>query len=170
MTGRRISQPASIRTVDPLDLPRLAEVHAASFAEAWDVGAMASLLASPGAQGLLALRPASGEILGFVLLRSIAGEAEILTIAVKPEARRQGIGGRLLGAAIACAVETGALRLLLEVAANNEPAQALYLGAGFAEVAQRCNYYRGRGGTITALVLSKDIASTPGISSAETYL
>jgi [ribosomal protein S18]-alanine N-acetyltransferase len=165
MNDRRLSGPtphAPIRTVESFDLPKLAEVHAASFAEAWDVGSLARLFATPGTQGLLVDRPDSGEVLGFVILRSIAGEAEILTIAVRPGARRQGFARRLLRAAIACATESGALRLLLEVAADNSPALALYLGAGFAEVALRTNYYRRKGGAITALVLSKDIASTPG--------
>jgi ribosomal-protein-alanine N-acetyltransferase len=151
---------AQIRTVGAFDLPSLAEVHAAGFAEAWDVGALASLLAMPGAQGLLAEQPDSGEALGFVLLRAVAGEAEILTIVVKPGSRRKGVGRRLLQAAVASAAASGAERLFLEVAPDNGPAHALYLAAGFAEIARRANYYRRKSGTITALVLAKDIGTT----------
>jgi len=159
---------AQIRTIAPFDLASLAEVHAACFAEAWDSGALAGLLAMPGAQGLVAEGPGTSVVLGFVLLRAIAGEAEILTIAVKPGARRGGIGRRLLNAATASAAASGASRLFLEVAVDNGPAHALYLAAGFAEVARRANYYPGRGGAITALVLAKDIASRSMVPLAQT--
>jgi len=144
-----------IRPAGPFDLALLAELHAACFTEHWDEAALASLLATPGALALLAA--AAEEPSGFVILRAIAGEAEIISIGVRPEMRRSGIARRLLAAAAAAAGDRGAERLFLEVAVDNSSALGLYFSNGFTEVGQRRNYYRRIGGAMTALVLSKEI-------------
>jgi ribosomal-protein-alanine N-acetyltransferase len=163
--------PIAIRPAGPFDLTLLAELHAACFDERWDAPALASLLAMPGALAFLASGPlAAGESghppgeqpfgeqpLGFVLLRAIAGEAEIISIGVRPEARRAGIGRRLMDAALAAAAAGGAERLFLEVAADNWQALGLYLSYDFTEVGRRPNYYQRNDGGIMALVLSKPI-------------
>ena len=157
--GEAGSAPLAIRPAGPFDLTLLAELHAACFAEHWDAPALASLLAMPGALAFLASGPIGRdeEPLGFVLLRAIAGEAEIISIGVRPEARRRGIGRRLLEAALAAAAAGGAERLFLEVAADNYQALGLYLSHDFTEVGRRPNYYQRNGGGIMALVLSKPI-------------
>ena len=145
----------------------LAELHAACFDERWDAPALASLLAMPGALAFLASGPLGDgdeQPLGFVLLRAIAGEAEIISIGVRPEARRAGIGHRLMDAALAAAAAGGAERLFLEVAADNWQALGLYLSYDFTEVGRRPNYYRRNDGGIMALVLSKPILTPPGVS------
>lgn len=81
--GRRVA----IRRAGPLDLALLARLHAACFEEAWDSAALASLLAMPGACALIA-GAGRGEALGFVILRAVAGEAEIISLGVEPRARR----------------------------------------------------------------------------------
>ena len=167
--------PIAIRPAGPFDLTLLAELHAACFDERWDAPALASLLAMPGALAFLAAgslaagesghppadnpgrQPPDEQPLGFVLLRAIAGEAEIISIGVRPEARRAGIGHRLMDAALAAAAAGGAERLFLEVAADNWQALGLYLSYDFTEVGRRPNYYRRNDGGIMALVLSKPI-------------
>ena len=65
---------------------------------------------------------------------------ELLRIAVTPAERRTGIGGQLMTAALArCAGRT----VLLEVAARNESAVALYRGFDFEEISRRRGYYAG---------------------------
>ena len=144
-----------IRPAGPFDLALLAGLHAACFTERWDEAGLASLLATPGALALLAAT--AEEPSGFVILRAIAGEAEIIALGVRPEKRRSGIGRRLLAAATAAAGDRGAERLFLEVAVDNSSALGLYFSNGFTEVGQRRNYYRRIGGAMTALVLSKEI-------------
>ncbi|WP_376087518.1 GNAT family N-acetyltransferase [Roseomonas sp. CCTCC AB2023176] len=78
---------------------------------------------------------------GFVLARAVAGEAEVLTIAVLPERRRAGLGWSLLVAAVAEAGRRGAAALFLEVSEANAAARALYARAGAVEVGRRRRYY-----------------------------
>lgn len=79
--------------------------------------------------------------------QAIAGEAELLTIAVDPAARRQGQGGYLLQAFIERARLLGSERAFLEVAADNAPAIHLYTRAGFDQTGRRKGYYHRPDGT-----------------------
>ncbi|MEI4470982.1 ribosomal protein S18-alanine N-acetyltransferase [Frigidibacter sp. MR17.24] len=131
----------------------LARAHAESFTAPppWSAAAFAGLLDDP-ACFLLA------EGTAFVLGRAAAGEAELLTIAVPPALRRQGIAGRLVAQFLAAARARGAGTAFLEVAAGNAAARALYLRAGFAEAGRRPRYYRHPDGrTEDALVMSRPL-------------
>lgn len=152
----------AIRPAGAFELDLLADLHAACFAEAWDSDALAALLAMPGAFALLAdLRGKRGDrpqAAGFILVRAIAGEAEILALGVLPAARRRGIARQLLAAGSAEAASRGTARIFLEVASDNLAARALYLAAGFAQIARRAAYYRRPDGATSALVLARDMA------------
>lgn len=124
-----------IRAAALADAQALAALHAAAFAAPWDAQALARLLAQPGSIAVLA------ELQGFALLRVAADEAEILTLAVAPAARRRGIGSALVSQAAAKARDEGARTLFLEVAAINAAARALYARLGFAAAGRRRDYY-----------------------------
>ncbi len=130
--------------------PALAAIHAAAFRddEAWGAAVFDSQLAQPGC---FALIDAAG---GMLLARVTADEAEILTLAVAPPARRGGIGSALLASAMRRAAAGGAVAMFLEVASGNLPAQALYENAGFVRVGRRARYYPNGG---DALVLRADL-------------
>jgi len=119
----------------------LARLHAAAFpsAEAWGADAIALMLGLSGAFGLLAHE--QGEPAGFALGRVAADEAELLTIAVRPEARRRGHARALLGGVAAEAAARGAAALFLEVSEANDSARALYAGLGATQVGRRAGYY-----------------------------
>lgn len=92
---------------------------------------------------------------GFALGRAVAGEAELLTLAVAPEARRQGIARSLLARLMQQAQDRGAGTLFLEVSAENPAAIALYLAAGLQVTGRRRGYYRTpQGQRIDALVMA----------------
>lgn len=133
---------------------RLAAMHAGAFSAPWDVAAFESLL---GQAGVFAIEAPQG----FILIRSVADEAEILTLAVDPGARRQGLGARLVREGAAAAAARGAARLFLEVADDNPAALALYAGAGFTEAGRRPGYYaRPDGGRQDALILALNLPAT----------
>ena len=99
------------------------------------------------------------EVGGFLLWRRAADEAEIVTLAVRPEARRRGLGGRLLGRTMDRAREQGVTRLFLEVADDNLAALALYGSRGFEPVGKRPDYYaRPDGSRADALILALNLS------------
>ena len=127
---------------------RLAALHATAFSPSWDVAAFETLL---GQAGVITVEDSDG----FILLRVVADEAEILTLAVRPSARGQGIGTRLVREGGAAAEQQGATRLFLEVAGDNTAARALYARTGFIEAGRRPGYYaRPDGHRQDALILA----------------
>jgi len=127
----------TIQRATPAHAAVMAAIHQAAFppGESWGRDAIALQLALPGVFGSLDARG------GMLLGRVAAGEAEVLTLAVMPSMRRQGIAGALLQAAVAEARARGATALFLEVATGNAAARALYGRAGFVEVGRRRRYY-----------------------------
>ena len=115
----------------------------------WSRGALATALADPACFAFT--RGAEALALG----REIAGEAELLTLAVAPAGRRAGTGAALLAAFEAEARTRGARDAFLEVADDNAPARALYARAGWREVGRRPGYYAG----VDALTLHKALAA-----------
>jgi len=115
----------------------MALLHAAAFPprEQWGATAFAVQLGLPGVFGLLDERGA------LALARVAADEAELLTVAVHPGARRRGFGRSLLDAILGEAARRGAAAMFLEVAEDNAPARALYISAGFMPVGTRPRYY-----------------------------
>ncbi len=149
-------QQRPVRVAAPRDAQALAALHARAFDHPWLVTAIADLLAGEGVIGLMA-EDATGP-LGFVLARVVAGEAEILTIAVDPSHRRSGLGGHLLAAASDLAARQGGEALFLEVSVDNQAALGLYDRAGFVRVGLRRGYYTGTNGRpVDALVLRRNL-------------
>ena len=129
----------------------LAALHATAFDAPWDAAAFDALL---GQAGVVAL----AEPDGFILIRVVADEAEILTLAVRPDVRRSGLGRSLVARAAASAAAAGADRLFLEVADDNAAALALYARCGFLQVGRRPRYYaRAKGSNRDALLLSLNL-------------
>lgn len=118
----------------------LADIHAEAFEAPWDEAAMASLLDSPGVF-------VRGDDQGFIMMRVIVDEAEILTVGVRPSARRGGRGRQLVEQAIVESAARGAERMFLEVAESNAAARALYVSCGFEVVGQRRGYYQRTDGS-----------------------
>lgn len=127
----------------------LAALHAACFTtpRPWSEAEFASVLAAPGALLLTSDH-------GFLLGRVAAGEAELLTLAVAPAARRTGEGRDLVRRFLAAAEGQGATVAFLEVASDNPAAQALYRATGWHEAGRRRGYYAPG---VDALVLRRDL-------------
>jgi len=146
----------TIRALGAGELDRLVPLHAACFEDAWDLEALATLLAMPGAFALLGeTRP--GGAIGFIMIRAVSDEAEIISFGIHPALRRRGFGRRLLNAALAAAADLGVRHVFLEVAADNSVARDLYLQEGFNKVGERPKYYHKADGDVSALVMTKDI-------------
>lgn len=152
--GRDAEAEAAVRAES--DGARLAALHAECFDEAWTADAFARLLGSPGCFALVA-HPASDADppVGMILARVAGEDCEIITIGVRPQARRHGIAALLLEHGSARALGLGARRQVLEVGVENGAARGLYAALGFAECGKRPGYYGASGGD--AVILARTI-------------
>jgi ribosomal-protein-alanine N-acetyltransferase len=131
-----------------------AEVHAEAFAggsRPWSAEEFRALAACAGVFVLI-------EPDALLVGRVAAEEAEIVTLAVRPAARRRGLGRSLLARFDAQARRRGAEVAFLEVSDANAAACALYRSAGWREVARRPGYYRHESGCEDAIVMKRALS------------
>ncbi|TWF53100.1 GNAT family N-acetyltransferase [Neorhizobium alkalisoli] len=141
------------------DCVEISDLHGQRFPRQWSDGEFQNLVLQHNVFGF-AVRQTnaffSKPLAGFVLCREGGGEAEILTVAVAEKYGRQGLGWRLMQAALREAVSRGADTMFLEVEAANKPAADLYAKLGFRKVGERPSYYTGADGRRSAaLVMSR---------------
>jgi ribosomal-protein-alanine N-acetyltransferase len=136
----------------PADAAAIAAVHGVSFQRGWDEHEIHRLLIE---NNVVAHRATAGrKLIGFILSRLAAGEAEILSVAVAPAWRGRKLSRPLLDLHLRRVAGLGVRAVFLEVGENNVPACRLYRRAGFREVGRRQGYYEGGA---TALVLRRDL-------------
>jgi [ribosomal protein S18]-alanine N-acetyltransferase len=134
------------------DAAAIATLHAASFQRGWGEDEFQQLLTD---RAVVAHRTTIGRtMVGFILSRMAAGEAEILSVAVAPAWRGRGFARPLLDLHLRRLAGLGVDSVFLEVDENNAPARRLYWKAGFAEVGGRKAYYQQGA---SALVLRRDL-------------
>jgi ribosomal-protein-alanine N-acetyltransferase len=147
----------ALSEVRPDDAGAIAAVHADSFQRGWGEDEIHRLLIE---RNVVAHRATSGrKLVGFILSRLAAGEAEILSVAVAPAWRGRKLSRPLLDLHLRRLAGLGVRSVFLEVGEQNVPACRLYRRAGFREVGRRQNYYQqgySEGGT-AALVLRRDL-------------
>lgn len=139
----------------------LAALHGAAFRteRPWSASEFRDLLSSP----LVTLFAVPA---GFALTRTVAGESELLTLAVHPDQQGKGIGRTLLRRWLADMQQT-AEAAFLEVAADNTAAISLYTSEGFSEIARRPAYYaRKNAAAADAVVLRRSVTLGQGAKSA----
>ena len=140
---------------------RLADLHRLAFTaeRPWSAAEFTPLLDSPFVS--LFAHPH-----GFALARTVAGESELLTLAVDPSYQRQGIGRNLVNDWLETA-SAHAERAFLDVASDNIPAISLYSALGFAQVGQRRAYYaRKDAPAADALLMQRCLTFGQGAESA----
>ena len=142
---------SAIRPATIGDLAAMARLHAECFTERWDEKSLSELIVAPGSFALIGGRDGGAE--GFILIRVVADEAEILSIGVTHDARRHGLASDLLQAAGTEAAQLGAGQMFLEVVTDNEPAKSLYENRGFRPVGLRKAYYQGNDALILKAAL-----------------
>lgn len=133
----------------------LAGLHARAFDRPWSAAEIAKLMENASVFAILS-QPADGAD-GFAMGWAVAGDAELLTVAVIPEARRKGVGAALVSALCAAALLRGAVSLHLEVAEDNAAARGLYRKLGFEDAGRRHAYYPGAQGAIDAIVMRRKL-------------
>ena len=125
--------------------------------EAWSEGMLAGELAGVGTGRHYLVAEDQGTVLGYAGLLAPGGrQGDVLTLAVAEEHWGRGIGTTLLDALLAEAASRGCREIFLEVRVDNDRAQRLYRGHGFAKVGIRRGYYQPSG--TDALVMRRVLA------------
>lgn len=147
--------------IEPMQVEDVEEVLAierASFAAPWSrLAFLSELLENERAVYLVARE--EGAVIGYVGMWRILDEGHITNLAVHPDARRRGVGRRLLEALCNLAIARGLRRLTLEVRVSNSVAQHLYESLGFSVAGIRPGYYQDN--QEDALIMWRDLP-TPG--------
>ena len=120
------------------DLDAIMRVEQAAHSHPWAASIMQRYLEKPDTCWVW---EEAGIIQAHSVVSAVAGEAELLTIAVHPDMQGQGLGQKMLDQVIEQAQRHQAEQVFLEVRESNHSAIALYERAGFCQLGQRNNYY-----------------------------
>lgn len=123
------------------DTAGIALIESSVFSDPWSAGDFSDMLASPH-HSVICASNGSGDVLGYAAASFVAGESELLRIAVSQDSRRRGIGLTLLRAIIDERRRANDEVIFLEVRSRNTPAVSLYTSAGFSAYATRKGYYK----------------------------
>ena len=133
-------------------VPQVAALEKLCFADPWSENSVASELNNDLALWLVAMN--DDTVVGYIGSQTVAGETDVMNIAVHPDWRRRGIAQSLIECLVLELKNRGSEALMLEVRASNEPAIALYEKLEFRQVGRRPNYYRNP--KEDALILRKE--------------
>jgi len=147
-----------MRQLSATDARDMAAIHAQSFAPPFGSGGWDGLEMATHTQRDICLGiDHEGALAAFIIVSAPAEQAEILTIATRETARRQGFGRQLIDHTVEQLRDQNASELFLEVAEDNAAALALYRGAGFLPIGRRPAYYRRANGRVAAITFSKKV-------------
>jgi len=133
-------QKKPIRRFDARDAKAVGEILAKSpEAAAWTVKSLEQL----NKRGELGwVIEDEKKVVGFLAVRAVVAEAEVLNLCIAPEKRRLGLAEALLAEAVAELRRTRVDRLFLEVRESNTPAINFYEKHNFNKTGRRPAYYR----------------------------
>ena len=136
---------AAFRRAEEKDLAALCAIEERCFGTPWSETTLKEMLESPLDLVFMAELPdmpgEEGHTAGYLNFRVIAGEGELMRVAVLPEQRGCGNAAGLMEEMMAAAETMGVSDITLEVRASNVPALKLYDRFGFKAEAVRKNYY-----------------------------
>lgn len=123
------------------DLPEILAIERLSFSQPWTRAMFLEELAKMPPT-LYVYRPVPSEPLrGYICFWTVAGELQLVNIAVHPEHRGAGVGWRLMEFLLEEARRRQAEKIFLEVRPSNAPALGLYARLGFEVLYRRPRYY-----------------------------
>lgn len=120
------------------DLPCIQKIEQVCFSSPWSQAQLLSALQNSRYYFCGYFQPA---LVGFACFSTLLDEAELLQIAIAPEAQKQGCATKLLDESFNALRGLGVSRTLLEVRASNHSAISLYRKLGFQEDGCRKGYY-----------------------------
>ena len=130
-----------IRECQKRDLPNLVGAEQECFIDPWTETMLKSEMERKDFYGLVA--EADGVFIGYGFLSVLFENADLERIALLPDYRGKGYGGKLLDELLSGAKTRGAEQMFLEVRCSNETALRLYESRGFERTRIRKGYYNG---------------------------
>ena len=118
---------------------QVAQLEKAIISDPWSLNAVSGEITNPMSLWLVALE--GDEVLGYIGSQSVLGEADMMNLAVREDARGRGIAVALVDALVSQLRQNGVYRLTLEVRVSNAPAIRLYEKLSFKTIGKRPNYY-----------------------------
>ena len=135
----------------PADAKLASALHEATMEAPWSEASFRELLMNPSLLGF-AYRGGAARLDALLLMSSVAGEAEVYTIAVAPNRRRAGLARGLMAHGMEAVRAAGAQSVFLEVDEGNAAARTLYATLGFLPVGRRHGYYEAGSGADAILM------------------
>lgn len=129
-----------VHEMGPEDISGVSKIEERCFSDPWSLEAVREGLEN-SLDTWLVLKEKEG-ILGYCVFRIIAGEGELLRIAVLPEFQGRGLSKKLMDQMVEYSRKRKAETMFLEVRESNEKARNLYRSYGFSEEGIRKDYYR----------------------------
>lgn len=149
----------TIRKMISDDIPAVTQIEKKCFSDAWSENMVTDLVDSAWDE-VWVLENEEGTLDGYINFRFIAGEGELMRIAVLPSMRGRGYSRKLMDVMVTSASENAVTDITLEVRAGNEAAIGLYKSYGFMSEAVRKGYYHNP--TEDALIMwLHDLPSIP---------
>lgn len=131
-----------IRPATPTDIPAMMRLEQHSVtASHWSAEQYDRIFRAPSPRRFALIIEEAAAVRGFLVAQVTAPEWEIENIAIAADARRRGLGTRLLGEFLDQARAEGAVAVFLEVRESNLAARALYEKWAFVETGRRVRYY-----------------------------
>ncbi|MFT4007637.1 MAG: ribosomal protein S18-alanine N-acetyltransferase [Lacrimispora sp.] len=129
-----------VHEMGPEDISGISKIEERCFSDFWSRESVREGLES-SLDTWLVLKEKEG-VLGYCVFRIIAGEGELLRIAVSPEFQGRGLSKKLMDQMVEYSRKKKAETMFLEVRESNEKARNLYRSYGFSEEGIRKDYYR----------------------------
>lgn len=139
ISSRKLKSKVKIEEFQQEHIPSVLELEKECFSDAWSEKLIRDLLSSTWDKTWVLTE--DDIVCGYCNFRIIAGEGELMRIAVHGNCRGQGYGRILMEQFLNEAETDNIENITLEVRASNKPAIALYESYGFKKEAVRKNYY-----------------------------
>ena len=135
--------PTELRRAELRDVVHVMDIDAACYPQPWSRPTVVREVTSELRLHLVAQQ--RFDLIGHGAIALLAETAHVTTLAVRPDARRRGIGSDLLLGLVRGAMAAGCTGLTLEVRAGNADAMALYRRFGLRPAGLRRGYYGDTG-------------------------
>jgi ribosomal-protein-alanine N-acetyltransferase len=156
MNGHEISGIWNIRKMIPEDLDEVLTIEASASPTPWSKNMFIEEIQNP-TSGCFVMKTEIGSkqpVISFICFRNIAGESELINIAVHPHYRRLGAGRKLMEFYIEFSSRRGSRAFYLEVNSSNRSAIRLYQSFSYQSFGVRKKFYQEK---FDALLMLKKV-------------